>query len=84
MDQIGEIVLKLRITELGAQLALREIERLGLSRQINDPSFDPGEKERAVLRRERTIIEWGEIMTDLQELRRQERELSVTPHAKLN
>ena len=43
MDQIGEIILKLKITELEAQLALREIERVRLNWQIDKPEIDEDE-----------------------------------------
>jgi hypothetical protein len=85
MDQIGEIILRLKITELEAQLALREIMRVGLNQQIDDPETEGGERYLAALRRDRTIIEWGELMTELQEFReRQTRELELAPHADLN
>ena len=71
MDQIADILLKLRIAELEAHVALREIERAGLTRQIDDPGCDPDERDRAILRRERVIIEWGEFMTELHDLRDQ-------------
>jgi hypothetical protein len=42
---------------------------VGLSRQINDPNLDSDEKDRAILRRERLIVERGEIIVELHELR---------------
>jgi len=82
---IGEIILRLKISELEAQLVLCEIERVGLSRQIEGPDFDLGERDRAVVRRERVVVEWGEIMVELYELReRYPRELELTPRAKMN
>ena len=85
MDQIGAIILKLKITELEAQLVLREIERAGLNAQIDDPNFDLDEKDRAILRRERVIVEWGEIMTELQDLRiRRDEEPEFSLHPELN
>ena len=85
MDQIGDIILKLKIAELETQLALREIERVGLSRQIDDRNTDPDEKDRAILRRERTIVEWGQTMVELQELReRRGCEPELMPRASLN
>ena len=64
---------------------LCEIERVGLSRQIEGPDFDLGERDRAVVRRERVVVEWGEIMVELYELReRYPRELELTPRAKMN
>jgi len=85
MDQIGEIILKLKITELQAQLALRELERVALNLEIDDPATDDDRKHLASIRRDRTVIEWGEIMTELQELREcHARELELTPRADLN
>jgi hypothetical protein len=85
MDQIGEIILKLKIIEFEAQLALREIERVRLNRAIDDPTTDDDGKYLASIRRDRTIIEWREIMIELQEHReRHARELELTPRADLN
>lgn len=69
MDQIGEILLQLKTTELEAQLALREIARIALTHEIEDLEKDPLHKREAELRRDRVLVEWGEIMTELQELR---------------
>ena len=75
----------MKITELEAQLVLREIERAVLNAQIDNPKFDPDEKDRAVLRRHRLIVEWGEIMTELQDLRsRRDEEPEFLLHPELN
>jgi hypothetical protein len=75
----------LKIVQLEAKLALREIMRVGLNRQIDDPETEGGERYLATIRRDRTIIEWGEIMTELQGLReRHTRELEPTPRADLD
>jgi len=85
MDAIGEIILRLKISELEAHLALREIERVGLNWVIDDPKTDPDEKYRLELRRERVLVEWGEIMIELQELREiQKTALEIVPRGALN
>jgi hypothetical protein len=85
MDQIGEIILRLRINELEAHLVLREIERAALNREIEDPKIDADERYRKTIRRDRTIIEWGEVMTELQDLReRYSRELALLRNVELN
>lgn len=85
MDQISEIILKLKMSELETQLALRECERVSLNRTIDDPKTDEDERYLTTIRRDRTIIEWGAIMTELQELReRRERDLVIAPRADLN
>jgi hypothetical protein len=85
MDQIGEILLKLAITEREAQLALREIERNALNREIEDPRTDPGRRSEALLRRNRSLVEWGAIMTELQDLRDvQQRETTPVPRTVRN
>ncbi len=85
MEAIGEIILRLKISELEAQLALREIERVGLNWVIDDSKTDPDEKYRLELRRERVLIEWGEIMSELQELREiQKTAHEIVPRGALN
>ena len=80
MDRIGEIILRLKIRELEAQLALREIEREALNRKIDDPDTDTLQRYEAELRRDQSLIEWGEIMTALQKLR----EIHAAKPARLN
>jgi hypothetical protein len=80
MDPIGEIILRLKISELEALLVLCEIERLGLNREIEDPETTFCKRSDAERRRDRVIVEWGQIMTQLHDLRgRQERELGSRP-----
>jgi hypothetical protein len=82
MDQVSEILLRLTISERQAQLALREIERVALTREIDDPLTSPDRRPEAMLRRDRSLVEWGEIMTELQDLR--ECELALMRRAALN
>jgi hypothetical protein len=85
MDQIGDIILTLKITELKAQIALREIERVGLNRVTEDLKTDEDSRYRATILRERVTIEWGELMTELHELCEvHEEELEIRPRATLN
>jgi hypothetical protein len=82
MDQLSEIILRLRISEREAQLLAREIERTGLKREIEDPATLPDRVQEATLRRERSLVEHGEIMSELNDLHEPENWLS--PHGKLN
>lgn len=85
MDQIEEIILKIRITELEALLVLCEFERGVLNRRIEDAETDEEDRCTATIRRDRTIIEWGGIMTELHELReRQAHEFTLTTRVSLN
>ena len=85
MDQISEILLNLTITEREAQLALREIERNALNREIENPRTDPERRSEALLRRNRSLAEWGAIMTELEHLREaQSRETTLVPRTVRN
>lgn len=85
MDEIGEIILRLKIIQLEARAALCEMERVTWSTKTDDPNTDDDERYLASIRRDRTIIEWGEIMTELQELRDiQARLPDLKPRAELN
>jgi hypothetical protein len=85
MDEIEEIILRLKIIQLQAQAALCEMERITWNAKIDDRNTDEDERYIASIRRDRSIVEWGEIMTELQESRdRQARELDLKPRAELN
>ncbi|HLY40504.1 MAG TPA: hypothetical protein VKR52_04780 [Terracidiphilus sp.] len=85
MDQISEIILRLKISELEAQAVLRELERDAWNKVIDDPNTNEDDRSRASIRRDRTIIEWGEIMTELQELRDLQANLpELKPRGELN
>jgi len=80
MDQLGEIILRLKISELEAQAALRELERDAWNKVIDDPNTSEDGRYRATVRRDRTIIEWGEIIVELEESReRYAREFALDP-----
>lgn len=70
MTEIDRICRLLRLDNLEAQLVLREIERVGLNAQIDSPETTPERRAKAIARRDNSLIEWGEIMTELEELRR--------------
>jgi hypothetical protein len=86
MDQINEILLRLKIAECEAKLALREMERVALTREIDDQRTDPERRCQAILQRDQSIVKWGEIMTQLRDMREvQERETAaLTQHSILN
>ena len=66
MDVYEEMRRKLMLSMLKAQLALREIERVALTDEIERPDTSPERKADAIARRDATIIEWGEIMSELE------------------
>lgn len=85
MDQVGEIILRLKINELEAQLALREIERAGLNREIADPATSPERVWESTLQRERSLVKWSEGIIELHNLRNErEREWTFMPRGALN
>ena len=59
----------LRLDNLEALLVLREIERVGLNFQIDSPETTPERKMEAIARRDKVLIEWGETLTELEDLR---------------
>jgi hypothetical protein len=69
MTEIDRICRLLRTDNLEAQLVLREIERVGRNRVIDSPQTTPERKAAAIARRDAALIEWGEIITELEELR---------------
>ena len=68
MHETGEIVRRLQISTLKAQLVLREIERVALNAEIDFPNTSPERRVEATARRDISLIEWGEIMTELSEI----------------
>jgi hypothetical protein len=66
MDRIWRL---LRLDNLEALLVLREIERVGLNFQIDSPQIAPEQKAAAIFRRDQVLIEWGETLTELEDLR---------------
>ena len=70
MTEIDRICRLLRLDNLEAQVVLREIERVGLNAQIDSPETTRERRAKAIARRDASLIEWGEIMTELEELRR--------------
>ena len=64
-----EILWRLRIDELDAQLVLREIERVGLLFEIYSPHISPEGKAEAIARRAKALLEARDIMMELEVLR---------------
>jgi hypothetical protein len=69
MEEIDRIWRILVLDNLEAQLVVHEIERVGLNFEIDSPQVTPERKAEAIARRDTVLIEWGEIMTELEELR---------------
>ena len=69
MTEIDRIWRLLRLDNLEALLVLREIERVGLNFQIDSPETTPERKMEAIARRDKVLIEWGETLTELEDLR---------------
>jgi hypothetical protein len=69
MTEIDRIWRLLRLDNLEALLVLREIERVGLNFQIDSPETTPERKIEAIARRDKVLIEWGETLTELEDLR---------------
>jgi hypothetical protein len=69
MTEIDRIWRLLRLDNLEALLVLREIERVGLNFQIDSPQVTPEKKAAALIRRDKVLIEWGETLTELEDLR---------------
>ena len=68
MFETEEIIRRLQISTLKAQLVLREIERVALNAEIDSPHTSPERRMEATARRDISLIEWGEIMTELAEI----------------
>jgi hypothetical protein len=69
MDEIDRIYCLLRSDHLEAQLVLYEIARVGFNAEIDSPETTPERRAQAIARRDASLVEWGEIMTELEELR---------------
>ena len=67
MNRIRRI---LRIDNLEALLVLYEIARVGFNAEIDSPQTTPERKAEAIARRDNVLIEWGETITELDDLRR--------------
>jgi hypothetical protein len=56
-------------SNLEARLVVAEMERVGLEFELRSPQITPERKAEAIARRDAVLIEWGEIMTKLEDLR---------------
>jgi hypothetical protein len=70
MDELGEIRRRLRISNLEARLALREIEAAALTREITSPLTSANRKGEAIQSRDAALTEASVIKADLDEMRR--------------
>jgi hypothetical protein len=57
-------------SSLEARLQVSEIERVALNFELGSPQITPERKVDAMARRNAVLIQWGETMTQLEELRR--------------
>ena len=67
MDDLDEIRLRMRISNLQAKLELRELETLALSREISSPLTASQRRSQAVERRDDMLTERSEITKKLDE-----------------
>jgi hypothetical protein len=66
MNELEELERRLRLSMLKARLALRELERLALTKEIESPLTIPERKTEAIARRDASLIEWAETMNELE------------------
>jgi hypothetical protein len=66
---LEKIILRLRVSNLEAQLEMRGIERAGLSREIESLQTSPERRAEALARREVVLTEWVAILAKLEDLR---------------
>jgi hypothetical protein len=57
-------------SSLEARLQVSEIERVALNFELGSPQITPERKVDAMARRNAVLIQWGETMTQLEELLR--------------
>lgn len=69
MDALDDITYRMRVCKLESALALREIEQAALTREIGSPSTIPARKVEAIERRDESLTEWSQILTELTALR---------------
>jgi hypothetical protein len=70
MDDIEQIRLRLRISNLEARLALREIEAAALAREITSPLTFASRRAEATRRQDAALSEASVIKAELDEIRR--------------
>ena len=69
MEEIENRLCRILIDILEARLAASEIERVGWTRVINSPGTTLEERAAAIAQRDAALVEWGSILTELEELR---------------
>jgi hypothetical protein len=57
------------VSNLEARLQVFEIERIALNFELGSSQITPERKAEAIARRDAVLIEWGETLTKLEELR---------------
>jgi hypothetical protein len=69
MDELDEIRCRMRISNLEARIALREIEAAALSREINSPLTSDTRRTELIQRRDPLLNEVSELRAELDKLR---------------
>ena len=69
-DQLDEIRIRLRISNLAARLAMHEIEIAALGREIDSHLTSFKRRVEAAIRRDAQHADWWQIKAELDELRR--------------
>ena len=71
MDALDDITRRMRVCKLESRLALREIERDSLSREVKSPMTSPDRRGMAIERIYEIETEWAAIFAELQSVRGQ-------------
>jgi hypothetical protein len=66
-----DLLRKLYTTHLLARVRLCEIWRVSLNTEIDSPQITPERKAEAISERDQVIVEWGKIMTELEDLKKE-------------
>ena len=72
MEEIDRIYRLLLTDTLEAKLVLCEIARAGFNAQIDSPDATPEGRAESIASRDAALIEWGNTLTELEDLRRPE------------
>jgi hypothetical protein len=68
MDEMDDILHRMRVTNLEARRELCEIERIALDREITYPTTSADRRAEAINRRDEVLGEWAEIVSELRVL----------------
>ncbi|MGA8669684.1 MAG: hypothetical protein WB679_07400 [Terracidiphilus sp.] len=68
-NELEDIIYRMQITKLESKLALREIERESLNREIATRTLTPDRHVEAIERRDELQTECAQLLTELETLR---------------